>query len=47
VISTQPVHDPRTCPTCGPIIASEAYRRGLERAGRMDIPLVVDREPVR
>lgn len=27
-------HDPQTCPVCAPIIASPAYRRGVERAER-------------
>ena len=27
-------HDPKTCPTCAPIIARRAYQRGVEAAKR-------------
>lgn len=47
-VKTPPaIHDPRTCPTCASIIAREAYLRGVERAKRMEIPLVVAQEPTR
>lgn len=35
------VHDPRTCPVCGPIMATEAWRRGIARAHAMNPPSVV------
>ncbi len=35
------VHDPKTCPVCGPIMATEAYKRGVARAAAMQPPTVV------
>lgn len=36
-----PVHDPRTCPVCGPLMATEAWRRGEARARAMHPTAVV------
>ncbi len=34
-------HDPKTCPVCGPIMATDAWRRGIARAHSMNPPAVV------
>lgn len=39
------VHDPETCPTCGPIMATDAYKRGAARARGEQITPVIPPAP--